>query len=408
MANFRYEALDSRGGAVTGVLDAGDEAAAATALREQGLFPTRLVHSGGASLAGVGDAAPSGPSGGLLPFWIRSGDVSLFFSQLALMLRNGLTLLAALETLGEVASKPGLRACARRLGQAVQEGRPLSQALADESVLPEIASRLAFTAEATGELDQAFDRAADLVERRAELRRQLISSLTYPVIVVVAALGVFVFLTTQVVPKFASFLAQRGSALPWSTQKLMDLSGFLLTYGHLVAGAGCLLFLALVGAWRTERGRRGLERALFLVPVLAGVLRSAAMAQLTRTLGLLLRSGLPLLESLAALSQTAAFRVYGDLLLQARERIVQGSSLARSLQDPLMPAVTLQVVAVGEETGSLDDVVSELADYYDRRLAQQLRTLASLVEPALLVVIGGMVGFVYMSFFQAVFSVAAR
>ncbi len=402
---FRYDALDSQGQQVTGTVEAPDEGSAAAAVRSRGLFPTEVARG----VAGSASAATASGRRLRLPTPVRTGDVSLFLAQLGLMLSNGLTLLHALDTLSREASKPALGACAGRLATSVQAGRPLSEALAAERrLLPPLVARLVKTAEATGELDQAFDREAEFLTRRAALRAQLVTSLTYPLIVLLAASGVFWFLTTQVVPKFAAFLAQRRVALPWTTQALMDLSGFLTAHGATLLWGLAALVAALAATWRTEGGRRLLERCALALPGVGGVLEAAAMVHLTRTLALLLRRGLPLLEALGALADSMTLRCYGDVLRRARERVVGGATLAASLHDPLLPRVGLQVVAVGEETGALDEVVADLGEFYDRRLQQGVRTLSSLVEPALLIVVGGMVGFVYFSFFQAVFRVAAR
>ncbi|MEZ6188016.1 MAG: type II secretion system F family protein [Planctomycetota bacterium] len=398
---YSYRALDPDGSRVTGTLDAPTQAEALDALRQRGLFPTGVQEDAALAASAPGDARR-------FPWPITSTDRALFLNQLSLMLRSGLTLLGALEALTKNASKPGLRACARRLGVAVREGKSLSVAFGEERHFPPVIARLASTAEATGELEQAFTRGAELIERRAELQRQLIASLTYPTIVVLAATGVFVFLTTQVVPKFASLLAQRGVALPWTTQTLLDVSSFLVNYGPWVGLGAALLGLALFVAWRTGPGRRALERGLFAVPVLGSVLQAAAMTHLMRTLSLLLQSGLPLLESLQALATTAPFLCFQDLIARARQAVVRGASLAKAFEDPLFPALGGSVLAVGEETGSLEEVTGELGEHYERRLQSLLRTLSSLIEPALLIVIGGMVGFVYFSFFQAVFRVAAR
>lgn len=401
---FRYDALDVQGGRSAGTVEAPDEAGAAASLRARGLFATRLVPAGGSA---PGEAGP-GRRGWRWPGVVRSGDVAMFLSQLALMLRSGLTLLRALQTMSREAGKRRLRACAGRLAEAVQAGRPLAEALAAERLLPPVLPRMARAAEVTGELDEAFARAADHVERLAALRLQLVTSLAYPAIVVLAAIGAFVFLTTQVVPKFASLLAQRGVALPWTTQTLMDVSDFMVRYGlHL--GLALLALAALAGvASRTTAGRRVLERLALAVPVVGHLIQASALAGLTRTLGLLLRSGLPLLQALQALEGTIGLRSYEDVVARARDGVTRGASLAASLRDPLVPAVSLQVVSIGEETGGLDEVIAGLADYYERRTRQLVRTLATLAEPALLVLIGGMVGFVFLSFFQVLFRVAVR
>lgn len=397
---FDYVAIDEGGREVRGGVEAPDEAGAAAALRAQGLFPLEMH-------AARGGPAVEAPS--WVPAYVRSSDVVLFLSQLALMLRTGLTLLQALETLQTSASRAGLRAAARRLAQGVSAGRPLSQGLeAERALFPQICVHLVRTAEATGELAEALDRSAEYVERRAALQMQLLTSLTYPAVVIVVSAGTFWFLTTKVLPKFISFLAARGGTLPPSTQLLMDLSGFMTTWGTsvLVTLAACLLLLFV--ARRTAAGRRATDRAVLAIPVVGGLLRTAAQAHLGRTLGLLLRSGLPLVESLRLLAESFSNRCYAELVLAARVRVVQGLALAASLEHPVVSPMTMQVVRVGEETGALDDVLLRLGEFHDRRLQANVRTLSTIIEPVIIVVVGGMVGFVYISFFQALFSLAGR
>ncbi|MCO5172215.1 MAG: type II secretion system F family protein [Planctomycetes bacterium] len=397
-----YVALDEHGREVKGGLDAPDLPQAAATLRGQGLFPLEL---GEASTARA--AAPTGA--GWRPSFVRTSDLVLFLSELGLMLRTGLSLLQALETLSQVLGSTALRRCAGRLSTAVQSGRTLSSALEDERRLfPPVVVHLVRMAEATGELDQAFARAAEYLERRAALRNQVISSLLYPAVVILVSAGVFWFLTTNVVPKFARFLERRQGALPWTTQLLMDISGWIQAWGPtlLVGLAGALL--ALLAARATARGRAALDRAVLSIPLVGLVARTAAMSHLGRTLGLLLRSGLPLHESLTILAGSFQNTSYQAHVAAARERVVRGASLAESLRGPLVSPLCTQVVGVGESTGALDEVLDELGTFYDRRLQALLRTFSSLIEPAILLVVGGMVGFVYLSFFQAIFRLAAR
>ncbi len=396
-------AIDERGQEVRGGVDAPDVAGAAATLRARGLFPLELR-------AAAATAAPGADEDRTwVPAFVRSADVVLFLEQMALMLRTGLTLLQALETLASSANRTGLRRAARRLARTVSSGRPLSEGLAGERALfPEIAVHLVRTAEATGELPDALERSAEFVERRAALQTQLLTSMTYPALVVLAALGTFWFLTVNVLPKFVSFLASRGGSLPWSTQKLMDVSAFMTRWGSTLIGVGLAALTLLVILRRLERGRRITDRVALSIPVVGGLLRTASQAHLGRTLGLLLRSGLPLVESLRLLADSFSNRSYAGVVTVARERVVQGMALAPSLEHPVIAPMTTQVVRVGEETGALDDVLLRLGEFHDRRLQAHVRALATSIEPVIIVVVGGMVGFVYISFFQALFSLVGR
>lgn len=402
MASVSYLALDEAGREVRGSVDATDRSAAAALLRGRGLFPLKLREEVGAARAEAAGGRPFA----WVPRLVTTSDQVLFLGQLALMLRSGLTLLQALEGLAHTGSRRALREAATRLSASVQGGSSFSLALEQERSFPSFVAHLVRTAEATGELELACTRAADYLDRRAALRYQLLNALFYPGIVVLAASAVFWFMTTSVVPKFAAFLAGRGRELPASTRALMDLSAFLEAHGATVVCALLAACGALALVWRTERGRGGIDRVLIRVPGVALVLRTAAMAHLGHTLGMLLRSGLPLLEALRVLAGTFGHRGYRAVVSRAAERVVQGSSLAQSLEHPTVTPLCRQVVAVGERTGSLDSVLEGLGQFYEGRLQRLLKLLSGLVEPVVIVLVGGMVGFVYVSFFQALFALA--
>jgi len=399
MPQVSYLALDEAGREVRGDVEAVHRGAAASLLRARGLRPLEL-----------NERSPSQPrelaARVRLPSFVSTGDRVQFLRQIALMLRSGLTLLESLEALSQTNSSSALRKVARRLSARVQAGTPLSGALERERTFPSLVAHLVRTAEATGELEGACQRAAEFLESRAALRYQLMSSLFYPGIVLAGAVGVFWFMTTQVVPKFAAFLAGRGRALPWTTQTLMDLSAWLVAHGaSLLYGSGALV-AALILVWRTERGRTLVDRVTIRTPGLALILRTASMAHLGQTLAMLLGSGLPLLEALRVAASTFGHRGYRAILSRAAERVVHGASLAQSLEHPTVTPLFLHLVAIGERTGALDGVLSEVGEHYQGRLQRLLRVMSGLVEPVVIVIVGGMVGFVYVSFFQALFSLA--
>lgn len=397
-----YLALDARGQEVRGTLQAASLAEAAEGLKGRGLFPVEL----GAPAAAATPAATPGASFAWRP--LRPADQIMFCRQVALLLRTGHALLPSLEALREQASHPTLARLSERLTLAVRAGSSLSEALDLETVLPPVVARLVRTAEETGQLEQAFARAADHLERSAELRAQVIASLSYPVLVFLTATGVFWFLALKVVPKLARFLANRGAALPWTTQTLIDISAFFQNHGAAlgltIAGLTTALFL-----WRrTPRGRMSLDRFLLRTPLVGGVVRVAAIAQLSRTLALLLQSGVLLLSALRIAAESCSNHALRAEFERAREGVLAGDSLAAGLQSPLVGPLVPRIVATGESAGALDATLLELARFSEIDLERRLKTLARLVEPAILVLVGGMVGFVYLAFFQAVLQLSAR
>lgn len=395
-----YLAIDARGREVRGTLAAESVAEAAEGLKGRGLFPVEL----GAPAAEAPLAAPRRV--GWRP--LRPADQIMFCRQVALLLRTGHALLPSLEALREQASHPALGRLSERLCVAVRAGASLSDSLQPESDLPPVVERLVRTAEETGQLEQAFSRAADHLERAAELRAQVIASLSYPVLVFLTATGVFWFLALKVVPKLARFLANRGATLPWTTQTLIDVSGFFQAHGGLIGLAIAGLLTALFLWRRTPRGRLRLDRLLLRLPGVGGVLRVAAVAQLARTLALLLQSGVLLLSALRIVAESCSNHALRGELERARDGVLAGRSLAEGLQSPLLGSLVSRIVATGESAGALDATLLELARFSEIDLERRLKTLARLVEPAILILVGGMVGFVYLAFFQAVLQISAR
>ncbi len=402
---FQYTAVDGRGQEHRGSLQGDSQATVAAQMRARGLFPLEIVTGpavAGAALAGA-------PKRRLLSPFVRSRDLSFFCRQLSLMLRSGLSLLDALKLLAAGASHPRLARAAAAMALDVARGQPLSQALAPHTCFPALTARLVKAAEAVGELDKAFSRVAEDVERRAALRAQLMASLLYPSVVILVAIGVVAFLIAKVLPKFARFLTRRAVQLPTSTRMLLELGEFLTAWG-VYLGVGCAL--AGVGLFlfhRTPRGRALLQRLSLSLPVAGGILRYGLLAQIAGTLGTLLDSGLPLQESLQISGQASGHASYETSLQTASQRVLRGEPLAHALAtQPLFPALMVQVVRVGEETGGLELVLRELAAFFDTQLQARIRTLTTLFEPVLLLVVGSVVGLVYHSFFQAVFQLAAR
>lgn len=412
MPNFRYTALDGQGNEVRGSLDAADPRAAAAALRDRTLFPMQIdALAPGSKTAGLQETVTESSRvrlfAWLLP--ITSRDLVLFLRQLGLMLRTGLTLLQGLEVCRDQTNKPRLARVIDRVAVDVQAGVSLSDALAAwPRYFPVFVVKLIESAEASGELDTTLERAAVHLERRAELRARLISSLIYPAVVVLTSIAVAAFLVLKVIPQFAKFFQRRGAQLPWATQMLVDISGWLLRYGPYLLTGLLLLAGVLTVAYLTRRGRLAIHRGLLTIPVIGGLLAAGAMAQFSQTLSVLLSSGLPLLASLKITADVIGNLAISGKVRTAADDILRGQDLSRSLRGPVIPGIVTQVVAVGEQTGALHQVLDELGRYYDELLQAKIRRMSALIEPVMILILGGMVGFVYFAFFQAVVQLASN
>ena len=399
MAAFAYEALGRDGTKVQGRVEALDARTAAELLKQRSLFILSL--DDGRPAATTRQRTRTSRS-------IPAQQLVFFFRELALMVRSGVTLMQALELCARRVPNRALADTIEAMIEEIQGGRSLSQAMRSRGrTFSRIATRLVESAEASGELDPVLERIADLTERRSSLKRSLITSLSYPAIVVFAALGVGTFLVVGVVPKFAAFFGRRGVPLPWTTQALLDLSAWMRSYGIWLLAGVVVVLGTIAYLWFTGRGRVWIDRNLLRIPVIGGLLSVAAFSQICWTLGALLRSGVNLLESLRITASVASNRAVGEHVGRGSDRILAGGNLAAALEDPMVPAVVTSLLAAGERAGSLTDVLSELSQYYQRELQARVGRLSRLVEPALIIVVGAMVAFVYLAFFQALMQLTA-
>lgn len=404
MPTFQYKALNNSGKETKGSVQATDARTAITNLRQKAIFVLEIAEDS-AEKAGLGKEVDLA----FLSEWrsVPTQELIFFFKQQTFMLRAGLPVLQALQ-LGRTQVTSG------RLGRVldkmiadIENGSPLSKAIAKHpKVFPPIVVSLILAGENTGELDVVMDRLADHLEKKAALKTQTINAMIYPAIVILAAIGVFIFLVIKIIPAFAKFFAGKGRGLPPSTQFLVDLSAFVLNYGLYIVVVIVVFIVSLMMMYRTKKGRYKLHHLLLRLPVLGKLMTVAAMAQLTWSLSMMLRSGLTALDALKITAKVIRNRVISDKIHAASHQILSGKDLSSSLQHPRIPTIVTQMIAVGENTGTLDNVLHQLGDYYEERLQLGIRRLSAMMEPALILVIGGMVGFVYYAFFQALFQLA--
>lgn len=407
MPLFEFIAVDEGGQEVTGSTEAGDERGAVELLRARSLLVVDMEEVARAPAA-------AGDHGALRPARRRRGRLRerervLFFREMALMLRSGLTLLQSLEVCARQSPRARLTDSLERMALAIQSGTSLSGAMAEE---PRLFSRLQVklveSAEATGELDPTFEQMAEEIERRAVVRRRVLTGLMYPSVVMLVSLGVAVFLILKVVPRFATFFARRGVPLPPVTKALVGVSGWIQANGPLILVLVALLALTAAVTRRSAPGRHLMDRGGLRLPVIGRLLTVSSMWRLARTLSALLRSGRTILESLRITSGVLGNRAVAASVAQASDRILEGRDLASSLAGGPIPPQVPQIIGVGERSGELTSVLDDLARFYEQELEISLQRLSSLVEPAMILFVGGMVGFVYVAFFQAVFQLVNR
>ena len=370
-------------------------------LRGEGLLVLGMVRTRG------GDSLPPAYH----PAWLlpmTSLDVEMGLRQLASMLKSGVSLLMALETVGEQARRPRAARTWRRVHDRVLAGDSFADALAAQGRrFSELVVRLARVGEHSGELNVALLRAGEQLEARRNLRALVVNALVYPVLAVVMTIGVSSFLVVAVIPKIAAFLQAGGGELPEMTRMLVDLSGWLVAHGVGIVVA----VVGLVAGWlalRATRKGRELEDALLLrLPVAGKILKLSATAVFARAMQTLVMSGVSLLDALEVASKLLANRRFRRRVETARDEVMRGTALATALSaaKEFTPMLS-RMAAVGEVTGSLSETFGETARFHETMLAIAVKRFSVLIEPVMICITGAIVGFVYIAFFMAIFSLA--
>jgi len=410
MAVFTYIAVDRTGRETKGEIEATDTKEVAKILRERSLFLVKVKEGAGLALDETFFSRVKKYAGFLKPAQflpVMSGDLVIFYRQVALMLRAGYTLIAAIDTIYELQTKFWLRRTLARMGRAVRHGTSFSKAMAKEKRLfPPMATNLIACGEQSGNLDSILERLAENIEANKDLKRHLITAMFYPCFVLIASLGVVVVMVTYVIPKFSIFLSARHAQLPASTMALMDISDWARTYGGIVAGVfGAVVFLVLV-IYTTTPGKRFFDRVLLNVPLIGTSLLLSGMARAGWTLAILLNSGITALEAMRITSGVQSNLVLSDCFKRSAAGLLEGRSLSGTFEQKYIPLMMRHMAAVGESSGQLDVVMEEVGEYYRKELMAKVKLMATMIEPCLILGVGGLVFYVYYALFQAVMSVS--
>lgn len=408
MASFNYKALDQQGRETAGSLEAKDRSDAIELLKLRGLYVLDIEQGG----VQFGVAV-------LYRLWrkhvsfhryalVTVADQVMLFRQLTLLLRAGNTLMQSLEICAEMTDKLQLRRMIVAMLVDIQAGSSFAAAIeAQGRSFPPLVARLVASGEASGELQVTLERLADSLERNASIKRQFIFSLIYPTILVVSAVGACLYLALGIIPKFMTALQARSSQLPWSTQVMMDASSWLVDQGVVLGISFAVVVFLLLVFYTTAIGRTILDRLLLSVPVIGASISAASMAQIGWTMSVMLGSGLTVLESLRVTSAILRNDHLSRCLNRVGDGILDGSSLAVGLRQDHIPKMVQYMAGIGERSGELEFVMGELGRYYQNLTEIRIARMIAMIEPAMTIVVGGMVGFVYYAFFSAMIRVTS-
>ena len=402
MPTFAYDILDEAGRKASGRMDAPNERAAATHLRKDGM---RIL-----ALRPTFIETQNKEEAGFL-HWFASkippttSDRIQSFSHLSMMLRAGLSLSQALRLIIPETTRIKLRRVLEDVAVQVESGRPFSTALSTHPRLfPGIVTSIIGSSEESGEMADGIDRVCRHWKFWAELKQKMIQALTYPAIVVLMAIGVTAILVTVFIPKVEAFVSKGGRHLPPITQFLFDLAHFFQHSWPWMAAAILLVGVGIFFGLKKEKFRLFSERSVLRLPLLGGTWRAALLARGCGLLAVLLQSGTSLVRALEVSSETLGSLHFRAIFLEAMESVMRGLSLRQALTQTGIPGSMLGVIAAGEESGNLPRAFQELETHYASRLSTRMLMLATLIEPALILFVGGIVALVYMALFSAVIS----
>lgn len=411
MPVYAYKGLNEKGRNVGGIVDADTPKNARLKLRRSGIFPTELNETreqAPAAVAASGGVKVGGFNlnlGSLFDRGMTPQDLALITRQLATLVGAGLPLVDCLGALIEQVDNPRHKKVLSQVRALVVEGGTLADAMKQHpSVFSDLYVNMVRAGEASGALDIVLVRLAEYTERAAALRGKVRSALTYPVFMGMASMGILFFLLSYVVPKVTRIFEERNAKLPTMTIVLLAISGFLSAYWWVIVAVIVIAVIAVRVWTRTPAGRLRFDALTLRVPYFGKVLKKVALARFARTLSTLLLGGIPLLQALDIVKHVVSNMVLSNAIEDGRNSIREGHSVADPLKKSgLFPPLLVHMIAVGEKSGELEQMLSRAADAYDGEVEASVSALSSVMEPILVIFMGGVVLFIVMAILLPIF-----
>jgi len=403
MPSYRYELREQSGGTTTGVITAATATAAAQQLRAQGMQVLNLTPVGSANRTFADKLKAlnytSGPG---------QRDILNFTSQLAVMIRAGISLRAALEGIADQTENPKFKRILLQIKQDVESGKQFSEALTKHPKLfGPLYVNMVRASEASGSFSKMLDRIAAYLAQWIETRQMVIGAMIYPGVIGTMAVGVTIFLLTFVLPRFARVFAGKEAAMPWPTVFLMNLSAFMVVWWWAVVGG---LVLASVLFWfftRSGPGAWWLDKMKLQFPIFKNMFRALYISRGLHTMGELINAGVPMLDTLQITGDISGNLHYKSLWRRVYGSVKEGKKIiAPMTRSRLLPKSVVQMIGAGEESGKLGEVLDEISTFYAKKLKETIKTVTSMIEPIMIIVMGSVVGFIAMAIILPIFKLS--
>jgi type IV pilus assembly protein PilC len=401
---FAYKATNKHGKEVFGVIDSDNQALAIQDVRSLGLYPTSMREARKAD-----ERRARKQKGGLNELYfggVKQKQIVIITRQLATLIDAGLPLLRSLNILISQQKPSKIRDILREISADVQQGSTFSDGLAKHpKAFDRLYVNMVRAGEVGGMLETVLNRLAIFMEKRMALKRRVRGAMVYPSFVVLAATGIVSFLLVRVVPVFAEIFNDFGSALPAPTQFLVDVADFMKVKWWLLLLIVNSTVITIKVLSKIRLVKRIMDRVLLKMPLVGDLVTKVAVARFARTLGTLLNSGVPILQALRITKETINNEVIQNAVQKVHDSIKEGDTIAAPLDESkVFPSMVVNMIDVGEETGSLDSMLNKVADIYDAEVEAAVEALLSLMEPAIIVCLGGVIGFIVVALYLPIFS----
>jgi type IV pilus assembly protein PilC len=424
MPRFKFFAMDPKGSETEGVLDAESQSQAIAMIRTKGFFPTRVMElgGGGKSKADAKSTVKASTSSGSLAKkgsflkgfggGVKPKQLCVFTRQLATLQDAGLPLLRGLRILLKQEKKPALRDALTGMGEAVESGSTFSEALAQfPRIFDKLFINMVKAGEAGGVLEVVLNRLAEFMEKAERIKRKVKGAMMYPLVVLVATIGIVSFLMTSIIPKFEAIFADllEGKAMPPLTQFVIGFSSFVRNNGLYILVAAVGLWIVF-GIWKkTAIGRYQLDRFKLKVPMFGTLFLKTAIARFARTLGTLMHSGVPVLQALNIVRDTCGNEVVASAVQKVHDSVKEGDNMSMPMEaSAVFPPMVVSMVDVGEETGALPEMLLKVADNYDDEVDTTVDGLTSVIEPIMIIFLALVVGTIVVSMFVPLVSIISE
>ena len=399
MPVYVWVAETKRGRKLKGEIDAANETIALNQLKKRNFKVRRLKPKPKDLLASISFFKPK----------VTNKDIVIFTRQFSTMIDAGLPLVQGLTILAEQSENPTFKTILKEITKDVEGGSTLAEAMKKHpKVFDDLFVNLVAAGEVGGILDTILRRLSTFIEKAEKLKSQVKGALTYPAVVVGIAIIVIAVILVFVIPVFEDMFKSFGSALPAPTQLVVDMSRFLKGNIHWVILAFGGLIYGLKRYGRTKSGRKQIDTLLLKLPVFGELLKKTAVARFTRTLGTMIGSGVPILDALEIVARTAGNVVIEEIIYEVRSSIAEGQTIAEPLsENDVFPGMVIQMISVGEATGALDTMLEKIADFYDDEVDAAVGALTSMLEPLLMLFLGGSIGGLVIAMYLPIFGMAA-